>query len=405
MLNTKSKKVDISIIIPLFKGDMYIDRLIKMIKANYLYMEMYEKCDLEVVFVNDFPEQTITVSETIFPIRMYNNCENQGIHRTRVNGVGFATGNYIIMLDQDDLIIDSYLYSQWEKIKKENADFCVCNGWSGRFRTLGNEQSYEKLINNLEHYFVTGNPIMSPGQVIMKKESIPTEWLENIQSRNGADDSLLWMLVLLKGGKFVFNREYLFYHTPERTKDSVGASEMAASVVEMKQILKRLEYLSEKTERQLEQQLKERQYINGLPFDAAGNIFFASVSNLKYITKFRKMFFVMLDWNRLRSQGKSIESYMVKNGYHSVAIQGMGYIGELLYEELKNSSIDVRYAIDRSAIDFKGELDVFRMEEELPKVDLIISTVLEDSGALVAQLKEKCNCKVLRIDEILNELK
>ncbi len=405
MLFVDNKYIDISIIIPLYKGAKYIDRLMQMITDNYLYKELYKGCKLEVIFVNDFPEQDIEIQENFFSVRVITNCENQGIHKTRVNGIAQARGEYAIMLDQDDLIKTNYLYSQWEMIKSNNADFCVCKGWRSRFRTIGNVKNFEAQINDLGYYFTSGNPIMSPGQVILRKKSIPEEWKENILHRNGADDCFLWMLILLTGKKFIVNEEFLFYHTPERTNDSITSNAMTASLEEMRQILKKIGYLSEIREKQIEQQLMERDLINGKMPDISYSVSAQSVQKVIHITKFRKMFLLLLDWSSLNCEGKCIVNYLRKCGYHSVAIHGMGYIGEMLYRELKNSSIEVKYAIDRSALDFEDELNIIKIDDEFPDVDLVISTVLDETGDLMKQLKMKSKCRVLGIGEVLNEIK
>lgn len=397
--------MDISIIIPLYKGQKYIERLMQMISANYLYMDMYRECKLEVIFVNDFPDQAIEIQEKIFSVKVYSNSSNQGIHQTRVNGIEQARGNYVIMFDQDDLIRDNYLYSQWSKIRESKADFCVCKGWSSRFRTIGNQKEYAVRINDLEHYFTMGNPIMSPGQVIIRRESIPEEWKENILNKNGADDCFLWTLILLHKGRFVVNEDFLYYHTPERTSDSISSNAMTDSLIEMIEILKGLDYLSEKREKQCRQQMVERNLINGHVPDITEDIPVHSMKRLHYIIKFRKLFYCMLDWNRLKSEGKSIERFLQTNGYYSIAIHGIGEVGELIYEELKDSSIEIKYAIDRSALDFEGQLSIMKMEDELPKVDLIISTVFGDTKDILEQLKSRSKSSVLRLDQIMDALK
>lgn len=53
------------------------------------------------------------------------NPQNLGIHKSRVNGINLAHGDYILLLDQDDSITDDYLKEQLNAI--ESADISVCN--------------------------------------------------------------------------------------------------------------------------------------------------------------------------------------------------------------------------------------------------------------------------------------
>ncbi|WP_201779819.1 hypothetical protein, partial [Liquorilactobacillus vini] len=69
-----------------------------------------------------------------------------------------------------------------------------------------------RRTNCLPFYFLYGNQIVSPGQCLIKKSSIPHEWLESKLDINGADDWLLWVMMLVKGKKFVMNDDYLYTH-------------------------------------------------------------------------------------------------------------------------------------------------------------------------------------------------
>ena len=159
-----------------------------MLDQNMEYLNQYQNCDIEVIFVNDYPDEDIQLDgyEHSYRIKLINQVNNKGIHASRVEGLKQAKGEYIIMLDQDDLVERNWLYSQWNKIKTEDAEYCVCNGWKGRFRTLWQEEGMKKRVNNIKSYLTLPNPIISPGQVIMKRKAIPDEWMQYIQHCNGS---------------------------------------------------------------------------------------------------------------------------------------------------------------------------------------------------------------------------
>ena len=115
--------MDVSVIIPIYKGNGYIESLLNKIEKNYQESQK----EIEVIFVNDYPDEEIIVgSQHDFPIRIINNEMNQGIHQTRINGLKKALGKYILFLDQDDEISDFFIKSQLEHI--EDADLCIANG-------------------------------------------------------------------------------------------------------------------------------------------------------------------------------------------------------------------------------------------------------------------------------------
>ena len=364
MADKENVDIDISVVIPLYKGQKYCARLLNMMEDNCLYNDLYQSCKTEVIFVNDYPEEEIFIEEKqrSFTYRLIVQNKNQGIHSSRVKGVQASGGTYIIMLDQDDVVTEKWLYSQWHKITFENGDYCVCNGWLGRFRTLWDRDVFRDKVNNLRHYMTVGNVVTSPGQVIIKKAAIPQEWMEHIQFCNGADDFLLWVMALARGKRFLVNESYLFYHTPERTKDSVSRRQMVYSVQEAAEILDASGILDKENVSLLKNWVAGSKWINGI--DTGDDNLFVNNNvflQIQNYMKFQPMFHVLLEWTKLRNQSISLEQFFQKNQYVNIAIYGMGYIGECVYDELRESSVTVKYGIDKTAIDFKGELPVFRI--------------------------------------------
>ena len=123
--------------------------------------------------------------------------QNLGIHKSRVNGINLAHGDYILLLDQDDSITDDYLKEQLNAI--ESADISVCNGYKEleqKKKIIYRDRIKFSLVKNPEIYLKAANQIVSPGQCLIKKSSIPTEWLNYTLQVNGSDDLFLWLLCL-----------------------------------------------------------------------------------------------------------------------------------------------------------------------------------------------------------------
>lgn len=385
-------KVDISIIIPLYKGFKYCGRLLKMLEKNCLYKKLFKRCSVEVIFVNDYPSEDIILENrrNLFNINICTHEKNQGIHAARVSGVKHAIGKYIIMLDQDDQVRENWLYSQWNTISEKQSEVCLCNGWGERFRTLKENDEFEKAIENRHNFIRTGNPIMSPGQAIIKKDSIPEEWIDNIITVNGADDFLLWIMLTKRGCKFVLNKEYIYYHSPERTVDSVDVDNMTRSLREILRILSETgNFLSEKELADFQKLIKSREENKDFgkpPKDVA-------------------ILYNMKRWLKIKNQGVEIADFFSKNKYNHIAIYGLGHIGESLYYELYNSNVYVDYAVDKnlSLIDFKKELTILRWEDEFKEVDAVVVTLIDNYMEVIEMLKEKLSCPIILIEEILRE--
>lgn len=397
----KKNSIDISIVVPLYRGAKYCHRLLELITRNYLFQDLNRECSLEVIFVNDDPQEKINLNagDMLFPVRLLNHKENKGIHAARVTGIQNAEGKYIILFDQDDLARENWIYGQWHKIEEMRVSACVCNGWMERFRKLGDAKKLEENMSSMELFIRSGNPIMSPGQVIMRKDCIPKEWLEHIQQMNGADDFLLWIIMLKKGYHFGVNDECLYYHTSARTPDSVDEEHMIQSLKEMLHILSDTKILNKKECGMLNQWIAL--------MEAAGTYCSWKDTNImqtiRQMRKNSKIFHVMRNWIDLKNQGKNFSAFFTRNEYRTAAIYGMGYIGESLYYELRNSSIQVAYAIDSVAEDFKQELAIFQMEDELPEADIIIVALVEKCDDLCERLAEKTGCPVITIQQLLLE--
>ena len=91
--------------------------------------------------------------------------------------------------------------------------------------------------------------------------------------------------------------------------------------------------------------MKKREIISALLGTMIGGIggsIAAGSSLSKNVEKWRNMsdkhlelFLLMNEWMKTKQEGRHIKEYFEKNGYISVAIYGLSYIGERLIDELK----------------------------------------------------------------------
>ena len=113
---------------------------------------------------------------------------------------------------------------------------------------------------------------------------------------------------------------------------------------------------------------------------------------------------LMNDWMKTKQEGKSIELYFQKNNYKSVAIYGLSYVGERLLDELKDSNIEVKYAIDRNAESMYSEVDVYLPGDILPEVDVIVVTAISFFDNIYDILVDKVKCPIVSMEDVLYEI-
>ena len=120
------------------------------------------------------------------------NEKNSGIHFSRVKGLEVASGDYVIFLEQDDLLTGDALLCYADALEKQASDVLVANAFleqSDGHSELWYRTPYHKsLVSDLETYLKVGIQIISPGHTIIKKSVIPSFWKEHIMSINGAAD-------------------------------------------------------------------------------------------------------------------------------------------------------------------------------------------------------------------------
>lgn len=226
----------ISVIIPLYRGKKYLPDIMKMLLQNL--QEGKGSFEMELILVNDLPNEKIGYDDIglqkRFPVILLTNQENRGIHYARVRGLSHASGEYVHFLDQDDRIENNFYISQLKRMQKEN-DVIVANG-------IAEYASYKKLLYRYRFmqwtvrfvwfYTTFDCRIISPGQCLIKKSSIPDIWKENVLRHNGADDYFLWLVMLCQGKQFGINREVLYTHKYTSANASSDRETMRKSVEE-----------------------------------------------------------------------------------------------------------------------------------------------------------------------------
>ncbi len=121
----------------------------------------------------------------------------------------------------------------------------------------------------------------------------------------------------------------------------------------------------------------------------------------KYLEKYKAFYWCLIRFVKLKQHGLSFDVVLKDKGITSVAIYGMKELGELILYELKGSSIEVKYAIDREADSIYADIPIYKPNDSYDKVDMVIVTVLTHNRSLLEELREKYDWKVVTINEVL----
>lgn len=374
----------ISIIVPIFHGRKYIDGMIAQIER--CVSADLDKYALELLFINDDPAEPIgaRMSEQI-TIRVIETDINRGIHGARVRGLEHCNGDYVLYLDQDDRIAQDYFVSQLAHLG--DGDAVVCKLLHEGRQYYDTRMPFAQVITK-EFILSVRNPIISPGQVLIRKKEIPAAWREAGLKNNGADDWLLWLCMLGTGAEFALNPEILFEHVVEGGNESINAAHMIASEQEVYDVAASADIFSQ------EELIKLKGAVQAVAED-----------HIRLLSKFQKMFFIYDDWMKQQEQGRYIHEYLQKAGVGSVAIYGDSYIGKRLYYCLQKNGVEVRYFIDRNAAYLEEEIPIYLPQDGLPSVDLILISLVEAEEAIRGELEVLTTARISSITELLAAMK
>ncbi len=119
--------------------------------------------------------------------------------------------------------------------------------------------------------------------------------------------------------------------------------------------------------------------------------------------KYLSFFSVLEQWLSNKQNNINIEEYLIRQGYQKIAIYGMSVLGNLLYQELKETKVEVSYAIDRNADNMHFELPVLKPSDEYGKVDVIIVTAVLDYEKIKKNIIKKTQVNVMSIEDLVFE--
>ena len=124
-----------------------------------------------------------------------------------------------------------------------------------------------------------------------------------------------------------------------------------------------------------------------------------------YADKHLALFLMMNEWVKVKQKGKNLSTYFEKKGYKKIAIYGLSYAGETLISELKDTGIEIAYAIDKNASGmYLDDLDIYSMDEELGKVDVIVVTAITFFESIENELSSKVEYPIVSLEDVLYEV-
>jgi glycosyltransferase involved in cell wall biosynthesis len=369
--------MSVSIIVPIYKGNKYIPKLVDTIQK---WSDLSNGIQLEIIFINDFPQEPIILShrdnQYKVSIQVLNNQRNMGIHYSRVVGAQYAAGEYLVFLDQDDTLNKFYLISQLQDLKDGEA--VICNGLYRHGEKIFSISNPMKREYSFQVYLENGYPLVSLGQLLIRKNSLPQEWFANIMIHNGWDDHFLWALLMRHGVKINSNEDTLYVHEEDGNNASFNWKNMSLSGREFRDIFLKLNLMDITQEKQ-----------------------FRYIIDSK-ISKYDDYAELETLLNKISSI--ELKEYFNTRAISNISIYGFGVYGKLFYNSIGDSGLKVKYCIDRRSDNKNAAIPVILLHDNMPKVDAIIVSPVSSFNEIEKEIRKYCSFKVLSLLNILREI-
>lgn len=125
------------------------------------------------------------------------------------------------------------------------------------------------------------------------------------------------------------------------------------------------------------------------------------MDKIKRADKFYTSYQIFVAWLKLYERKIRADAYLKWAGYEKIAIYGNGQIGRSLLKDLEGTDIEVCYFIDKKAEKMAEKIPVLSLKEELPKVDVIVVTVVNDFHSIKNELESKCDYNIVPIEDVI----
>jgi glycosyltransferase involved in cell wall biosynthesis len=171
---TGNQKILVSIVMPIFNVEAYLGTAIES-ALNQTYR------NFELILINDCsPDRSFNLAQQYRSdnrLKFFSNSENKGLPYTRNVGIQQAKGEYIALLDSDDVWLPDFLEFQ-VKILTENPDISLLGCDFDMIDECGNDITPDEVkqarINRDSSTILIEYPIQ---HLIYKSPIVPSTWL------------------------------------------------------------------------------------------------------------------------------------------------------------------------------------------------------------------------------------
>ena len=204
----------VSVIIPVYNGEQYLDKCIKSLENQTLK-------DLEFIFVDDCSkDNSLKMIEDFAKndsrVQILRNKNNLGAGASRNNGINIALGEYLAFMDSDDYV-DYDFYDKLYHIAIEN-DKDIAKGVRKKVNIDGEflKDQSSSLNKKIQEKMTEGNPLYiefsSEHQTAIFKHCLFDDGEARYGLGNKAEDVLFLYIICNKTNNIIFDDSAIYYY-------------------------------------------------------------------------------------------------------------------------------------------------------------------------------------------------
>ena len=235
--------IDISIIVPIYNAERYLNRCIKSLINQ-------TKENIEFILVNDGStdsSEEIIKSYKDKRIKYFKN-KNQGIGKTRNFGMKKATGKYIMFLDSDDYLATNACEELFNKAEKDNLDLVINNFYRVEEET---EKKVEVIIPEFKNTNLKDNKRLlldvnlAPWNKLYKRELLKKNKIQFVEDLK-YEDAPFVVEAMDKAKKIGYIKKFLNYYVIHKNSETTVRDEKIFDIIEI--VDKMRKYFSKRKE-------------------------------------------------------------------------------------------------------------------------------------------------------------
>lgn len=386
-------------------------------------------------------------------IVLLRNKTNLGITKNLNRGLDIAKGKYILRMDGDDVSLNTR-FAEQVQFMESHPQIVLSGTWIKYIGDSHNLVRYKTKSNELKALILFNSPIAHP-TFILRKDVLDQNRIRYEEKLRYAQDYDLIYKISTYGELANIPKAFLEYRihdkqisrkkiveqsrcanaTRRKILSDLGIElteeeliywswfcledKHAISELEKKTVERLIEEILEKNlaERLFDQniierylRIKKKRYFKNQIDEKMGiarKTQWEEISiekNKEMSEKYLVMFLMMNSWVEIKQQGKCLANYFEQHSFFSIAIYGMGYVGERLLMELRDSNIRVEYGIDQRADSVYTDLVTITPDDNLEAVDVIVVTSVFYFDGIKKMLEQKIDCPIISLESILNEM-